>query len=242
MIRSLRKAAELFEPRELAVGTESCALCGFRIQLRLRRDEVAVRCVRCGASAITQSLVDVLRQSVPRLASCDVYELSAAGALVAWMRGRARSLTTSELLDGVAPGATRDGVTCQDVQRLTYADASFDLCTSTEVFEHVEDDLAGFREILRVLRPGGMHVFTVPLDTGGTTIERTRLRDGQRVATLPPEYHADRYRGSSVFCYRNYGADILDRLQRAGFVGAEFRRPQRRLFGYARPVVVARRP
>jgi ubiquinone/menaquinone biosynthesis C-methylase UbiE len=32
------------------------------------------------------------------------------------------------------------------VQRLSFADASFDLCTSTEVFEHVPDDRAGLRE------------------------------------------------------------------------------------------------
>ena len=44
-----------------------------------------------------------------------------------------------------------------------YGDASFDLCTSTEVFEHMPDDLNGFSEIRRVLRPGGRFVFTVLL-------------------------------------------------------------------------------
>jgi hypothetical protein len=41
----------------------------------------------------------------------------------------------SEYFNEVAPGAWRDGVQCQDVQRLTFADASFDVCTSTEVFD-----------------------------------------------------------------------------------------------------------
>lgn len=156
-----------------------------------------------------------------------------------WLRSAAGSLTTSEYYAETAPGQFKGEVQCQDVQRLTYADGSFDVCTSTEVFEHVEDDIAGFRETCRVLKPNGLLVFTVPLRMGFPTIERTGIANDMRTMRLPAEYHADRH-GTPVFCYRNYGDDILARLERAGF-DAEFQTPGPALFGFRRPVVVARK-
>lgn len=49
--------------------------------------------------------------------------------------------------------------------RLPFEDASFELILSDEVFEHVKDYPTAFREILRVLKPGGAtaHRFPGPL-------------------------------------------------------------------------------
>jgi SAM-dependent methyltransferase len=231
---------QTLRPTELGLARERCAVCGFGWLLRLARHELGVRCARCGASAVTQSLVATIRAELPALAQTAVYEMSAHGPLVAFLRRHCAALTTSELLDGVAPGASHEGVLCQNVERLTFADASFDLCTSSEVFEHVEDDAAGFRELHRVLRPGGRLIFTVPLHDCARTQERFALRDGARVAILPPAYHADRYRGATVLVQRDYGRDLVDRLRDAGFADARITTPPASsLFGHARPVVVA---
>jgi len=64
-------------------------------------------------------------------------------------------LTLSEYLENVPPGECRGNFQCQDVQELTYPDNSFDVCTCTEVFEHVANDVKGFSEIYRVLKEGG---------------------------------------------------------------------------------------
>ncbi len=150
--------------------------------------------------------------------STHVYELSSRGALCRHLRRSFAQVTVSELFDGVPPGQLRDGVQCQDVQRLTYRDASFDLVTSTEVFEHVPDDRRAFAEVHRVLRPGGSLVFTVPLMETKATLERARLEDGAVVHLTEPEYHGDRLRGRGrVLAFRTYGLDILDRLRGAGF-------------------------
>ena len=54
----------------------------------------------------------------------------------------------------------------QDGRMLSYADASFDAAYSVSVLEHIPDggDTVAMRELLRVVRPGGRVVVTVPFD------------------------------------------------------------------------------
>ncbi|WP_232675886.1 bifunctional 2-polyprenyl-6-hydroxyphenol methylase/3-demethylubiquinol 3-O-methyltransferase UbiG [Nocardioides sp. R-C-SC26] len=49
-----------------------------------------------------------------------------------------------------------------DSRRLPFADASFDLVMSTDMWEHIDDDEAVARESARVLRPGGRLLVAVP--------------------------------------------------------------------------------
>lgn len=51
--------------------------------------------------------------------------------------------------------ATRAGLVCGAGEWLPFPDASFDFLLSHEVLEHVQDDAAAIREMVRVLRPGG---------------------------------------------------------------------------------------
>jgi SAM-dependent methyltransferase len=241
--RRIRTALSLLEPRELAARPFSCPICGPSLLLRLSARPIGVRCARCAGSAITLALVKVLGSVRPGFRGEAVYELSARGPLFEYLRREVPRLTASEYFDGTPPGSACDGVLCQDVQRLTFPDESFDVCTSTEVFEHVADDLAGFREIRRVLRPGGVMVFTVPLSSSAVTVERAVERGGTIEHLLPPEYHGDRIRGQGrVLVFRDYGADITGRLRAAGFAGAVIDRGCEAAFlGQGCGVIVARR-
>jgi ubiquinone/menaquinone biosynthesis C-methylase UbiE len=49
-----------------------------------------------------------------------------------------------------------------DGARLPFADASFDTVMATEVLEHLPDPRIALREMVRVLRPGGVALVTVP--------------------------------------------------------------------------------
>ena len=47
-------------------------------------------------------------------------------------------------------------------EELPYEDGTFDLVTALDVVEHLDNDLAGLREMRRVLRPGGRVLLFVP--------------------------------------------------------------------------------
>jgi SAM-dependent methyltransferase len=237
----VRKAAALLRPGSLAIHPGQCPSCGPTLLVKLADDPISVRCVRCRSSAIHMSILQVLPRVCPDLSELSVYEMSSRGPLFEFLGLQAGKLTFSEFYDDVDPGTFKEGVQCQDVQQLTFDDASFDLCTSTEVFEHVPDDRRGFAEIRRVLRPGGRFVFTVPLTTDASTVERAVLVDGELRHLLEPEYHGDVIRGQGkVLCFRNYGLDILDRLRGSGFGAARFERPDRSSWwGFGTDVIVA---
>lgn len=227
--------------RALRLRPWTCPLCGPALLLRLADHEHAIRCLRCGAGAVHLSLGLALRAQRPSLRGLRVLELSSRGAWVRFLRRAGVQLTRSEFFDDVAPGQTRDGVRCEDLQRLSFADATFDLVTHTEVLEHVEDDAAGMRELRRVLAPGGLTAFTVPIDPRAATRQRVvRGADGALRFLQPPEYHDDRLRGPGrILSWRDYGSDIVQGLQRAGFARAWIVPPPAGLWGRGRAVVLA---
>src|SRR5688500_6349223 len=240
-LHRMRAAASLLQPAKLAMRAFRCPICGPSLLLRLSGEAIGVRCVRCAASAATLSLVSVLLQLRPGFRREALYEMSSRGPLLEFLRREAPRLTFSEYFDDVAPGAWRDGVQCQDVQRLTYPERSFGVCTSTEVFEHVPDDALGFAEVRRVLIPGGLFLFTVPLNPAAPTVERAVLKQGRVLHLLPPAYHDDRIRGrGAVLVYRDYGADITGRLLQQGFTQAWIdQRFNTAFLGYGANVVAA---
>jgi SAM-dependent methyltransferase len=241
--RALLAAWRAVDVRTFALRRARCPFCGPTIIVRLRAEETAIRCLRCGASAVHLSIGWALRAAFADWRPVDVFELSSSGALVDWLRGQCESLVLSELFDDVAPGSMRGDVRCEEVQALTFAPESFDLVTHTEVLEHVPDDGAGLRELHRVLRPGGRMLFTVPLHFDAATRERAVLRAGKIESLLPPMFHGDRLRGpGQVLCYRDYGPDIVARVAAAGFAQVELLPPDARVpWSFGRHVISARK-
>ena len=244
MFGVIKQAIRTMKWKELGMEYGKCSMCGKTLFIKLRNDDIsAIRCVRCRASVTSMAIASVLRKLLPNWEDKKIYELSSRGPFFRFLHKRASHLTYSEYFDDVTPGAYEGRVQCQDVQELTYANESFDLCTCTEVLEHVPDDLKAFREIYRVLRPGSVFLFTVPLSDRKQTTERARLHEGKLIHLESAEYHDDHIRGvGAVLCYRNYGLDLVEKLSQANFKNTEIivvKAPTR--WGYDRRVVVARK-
>lgn len=122
------------------------------------------------------------------------------------------------------------GVTNQNLECLTFNDSSLDVVITSDVMEHVRLDNQAQQEIYRVLRPGGIYIFTVPHNRAwDKTLTRVQVIDpddsSKDVHLLEPEYHGDTNsdEGGGVLAYRTYGRDIEDRLAELGFQVEYFR-------------------
>lgn len=116
----------------------------------------------------------------------------------------------------------RERVVQGDIQDMPFDDASFDIVLLNEVLEHIPDEMAGLREIHRVLAPGGkLAIFSpnrlYPFETHGVT----RRATGRALPHYTPFIPYIPLRlGNRWFRYhaRNYLPSELSRLlERAGF-------------------------
>jgi len=115
--------------------------------------------------------------------------------------------------DEFRPGERVDGVRHENLEQTSFEDAAFDLIITSEVMEHVPDALKAEREIVRLLRPGGLYAFTVPLDPYGPDdiILSVKRPDGIIVHFGEPVYHGDPRRQEGVLAYRIFAARALER-------------------------------
>jgi SAM-dependent methyltransferase len=116
-------------------------------------------------------------------------------------------------------GSTSADVPAQDLMALSYTDAMFDLVITSETLEHVPDLHRALAEIRRVLKPGGMHVFTVPVvGDGRKTRRRASLANGEVIYHLPPSYHGAPGKAASDFLvFYEFGSDFFQECAASGF-------------------------
>lgn len=96
-----------------------------------------------------------------------------------------------------------------DLQRLPFADGSFDIVLHSDTLEHIERPLLALEECRRVLAPSGRLCFTIPIIIGRLTRDR---------AGLEPSYHGVRSTNADDFrVHTEFGADAWQIVHEAGF-------------------------
>jgi SAM-dependent methyltransferase len=163
-------------------------------------------CVRCRANLRQEMLaVQIKAADYRRMAVLELAERSPLQTFLADVPGYIRTYYDPACV----PGAVnpRTGARCEDITRLTFADAGFDIMISSDVLEHVPDVGAAMRETRRVLRKGGMHLFTVPVRQG-PTIQRALVRDGKTIHLAQPEFHSDPANSDGILAYWSFGDDL----------------------------------
>jgi SAM-dependent methyltransferase len=151
------------------------------------------------------------------------YELSTYGSTLKWLERSFPEVITSEFIPSQPLGQYVKRVLNQDVQRLTFDSESIDLVTSNQVFEHVPDDLQGFKECLRVLKRGGAMVMSIPLYPISSTQRIATVVNSEIVFLGVPEYHDSRIAGAQsapVFWHHSV-SDIAMRVKDVGFSSVE---------------------
>ncbi len=109
-----------------------------------------------------------------------------------------RRYARAQGLDGHGAGRVHSEV--QDGRALTYADASFDAAFSVSVLEHIPEDgdSLAIRELIRIVRPGGVVVVTVPFD-----------RKYRETFVQGPVYERAQIASEPVFFERHYDSRTL---------------------------------
>jgi SAM-dependent methyltransferase len=95
------------------------------------------------------------------------------------------------------------GVVRGDARRLPFRDDCFDVVITSEVLEHIQDDVAAIADMVRVLKPGGRFAATVP--AWFPELVNWKLSD---------EYHAPKAVGGHVRIYSR--TELAAKLRAAG--------------------------
>jgi hypothetical protein len=172
------------------------------------RDEYL--CATCRSIPRNRALVVVLDRLYPEWRDLQIHESSPGGASSDKLKVACKRYTSSYFYPDVEPGAHRNGVRCENLERLTFEDAAFDIVVTQDVFEHVLDPAAAFGEIARVLRPGGAHVFTVPFYPSRRSVVRAVPSPDGVTYLAPKEYHANPIDPAGSLVVTEWGADVVD--------------------------------
>lgn len=209
--------------------TGHCTVCGNRsLFYRLRDDcRETFECRICGSISRNRHLAILLCDilgikepyslkeiaiSFPRL---KIYEAQTRGATHNSLKDLSGYIC-SEFFPHAPPGVVlENGVRCEDLQKLSFEDNLFDIVITQDVFEHIRSPELAWKEIHRVLKPSGYHIFTLPCSKDRKTVRRIKLDGENDIFILPKIFHGDRIRDGLV--YTDFGCDLIEYLDTIGF-------------------------
>lgn len=192
-------------------GSCACNVCGHRVD-SFRSHGVpprpAIRCPICGSKPCHRLIQAWLDEHADLIQSGQtVVHIAPQPEL-----GRSIQAMTQQVGAAFKSGAINDPDTPLDITNLPFPDHSIDLLIACHVLNMLPNDEPAFREVHRVLQPGGRAILSVPIHCDvAEMIELPRDSTCQlRMATF-----------GDPFMYRKYTQDTF--RQRAQELGLEFR-------------------
>ncbi len=177
----------------------------------------SLRCSGCGSIPRERALFKVLKDYFPNYRELYIHESSPANRGASpKLKGACVNYSSSHYLPEVPRGNVepKTGVRCESLEELTFSDESFDVFVTQDVMEHIFDYDRAFKEIARVLKPGGAHIFSVPLVNKLNRSESWASRDstGQITYHHPAQYHGNPVDANGSLVTMHWGYDIASRI------------------------------
>ena len=211
----------------LVVEYGKCSICGqegnFKIKKTFSLREAY--CPYCQGSKRNRDLakailktfiqgeVTSLKENLDSLKNLAIFEAQASGPIHRVLCGLP-DYVCSEYFGEIPVGSeSKKGICCENLESLTFPNNRFDLVITQDVLEHVRNPETAFLELNRVLKPGGFHIFTVPIHEGRRTVKRVEDKDGREVFHRPPVHHGDPLRGEGSLVCTDFGDDLVEYLK-----------------------------
>lgn len=206
--------------RDNKVGLESfgtCPICEKKVKFVAQnawlRDNFF--CTNCWTIPRERALMQVIQLYYPNWQKLTIHESSPShrGASLR-MEQEAATYIKSQWFPDTAPGVIKEGFRCENLEKLTFDDNSIDLHISQDVMEHVHQPAKAFQEIARTLKPGGAHIFTVPLvnKMRSSKLRARATENGQIEHIEQPMYHGNPIDPQGSLVTMDWGYDIVKQI------------------------------
>lgn len=213
-----------------------CTACGRLNKILVLSDNLREDglCIKCRSNSRKRHLASLFLKSlrkrkkalrfsslrkIPSNISLKLYNVESNGALHENLKHIDNYVSSEYFGPYEIFGAAQNGVLNVDLQNIPFEDESVDYIISTEVFEHVPDPYKAFKEVYRILRTGGAHIFTVPFIGGVKDEVRSILNDNNEIVYLmSPQYHGDPIGDEKgILVYTLFSEEMFSKLEAIGF-------------------------
>ena len=182
------------------------------------------KCIWCRSTPKYRAIVSVIEQHLGMPLSTylqdgsrELYELTSTSPIHKCHYHRPNYVCSAYFFDKPFKKELAPRIWNEDIRDTHFQSESFDVIVSSETMEHVRRPWDGFKEIHRILKPGGIHFFTIPYRTDYVTRARIDTSGAADVDLMPRVYHQDPYRREDSLVYTDFGSDLAELLTTIGF-------------------------
>lgn len=170
------------------------------------------RCSKCDTIPRNRALMNVINIYAKNWKELSVHESSPGGKFSELVKKHCKDYSSSHYYPDIPRGQYKGEHRSEDLSALTFPGDQFDLFITSDVFEHVFEPAKAFAEISRVLKPGGLHIFTMPWIPGHKkSTQRAKLHeDGTIEYFKEAEYHGNPIDSKGSLVTFDWGLDFVD--------------------------------
>lgn len=172
-------------------------------------------CGSCMSIPRQRALINSLNIFVPNWHNIVVHESSPGGKSSDYIKSKCTNYTESQYFENIEYGNYVSGVRCENLECLTFTDNSLDLFITQDVFEHIFNPEKAFKEIQRVLKPNGYHVFTMPWYSDRKTKKRAKFENGEIKYIEESVYHGNPIDDNGSLVVFDWGSDFVDFINKS---------------------------
>lgn len=163
-------------------------------------------CLKCHSLPRQRHLQHILDSHFEGWEKLSIHESSPSNKFISKYSS---SYTYSHYYSDIKPGQKKRGVRCENLESLTFDDNSIDIFITQDVFEHVFNPDLAAKEIIRVLKPGGIHIFTAPKHNRiNISYPRAIIKNNKIEYLFEEQYHGNPIGNRRALVTWDYGNDF----------------------------------